>query len=487
MNKQIVYIPVDQLYPHPDNPRKDLGDLSELTKSIKVNGVLQNLTVIPGHRMTSLEWQELERQYRENPTEEVRCKMNSRKCEDGYTVIIGHRRLAASQLAGLTELPCAITEMTPQEQLKTMMVENMQRSDLTVYEQAQGFQLMLDMGETVESISKDSGFSVSTIRRRVKLLELDQEKFRKAEARGATLSDYLELDKIEDPALKNKVLDAIGTPNFQNELKTAVANDQLRRKLEEWEPQIAQYAQKIEKRGEVDGERVPMDWVAYFDKYNKDRKADRPADAGEVRYFYVIRSGVDITLYKEHLENEREKTAEEIAHAERKVESERIRAELQEITERHFNLRNEFVSGLSQSAVKKHFADIAAFAMRVIIGDGMYCRDMPEPEALNLCFDLDFEDDVDFDDLHKILEPKMQEAPEKGILFCVYAMADDGAECYYHSHWSNARQVTEYMYEPNDELDRIYDLLVKLGYEISDEEKEMMNGTHALLAPLEDE
>lgn len=219
----IIYIPVDQLYPHPYNPRKELGDLTELTESIKVNGVLQNLTVVPGHRMTDLEWGILAREYQENPTEEVRNRMNRRKFEDGYTVVIGHRRMAAAKLAGLAELPCTITEMTPQEQLKTMMVENMQRSDLTVYEQAQGFQLMLDMGETVESISKDSGFSVSTIRRRVKLLELDQEKFRKAKARGATLSDYLELDKIEDPALKNKVLDAIGTPNFQNELKTAVA------------------------------------------------------------------------------------------------------------------------------------------------------------------------------------------------------------------------------------------------------------------------
>lgn len=45
----ITYIPIRQLYPHPDNPRKELGDLSELAASIKENGVYQNLTVIPGH------------------------------------------------------------------------------------------------------------------------------------------------------------------------------------------------------------------------------------------------------------------------------------------------------------------------------------------------------------------------------------------------------------------------------------------------------
>lgn len=45
----ITYIPIRQLYPHPDNPRKELGDLTELAASIKENGVYQNLTVIPGH------------------------------------------------------------------------------------------------------------------------------------------------------------------------------------------------------------------------------------------------------------------------------------------------------------------------------------------------------------------------------------------------------------------------------------------------------
>ena len=201
MSNQIVYIKTGNLFPHPDNPRKDLGDLTELTDSIKTNGVLQNLTVVP------------------------------RSGED-YTVIIGHRRLAAAKLAGLEEMPCVITEMTPQQQLKTMLVENMQRSDLTVYEQAQGFQLMLDMGETVDTIARDSGFSASTIRRRVKLLELDQDKFRKAEARGATLSDYLELDKIEDPQLKNEVLDAIGTANFKNKLSAAIDEEKLRKRPE---------------------------------------------------------------------------------------------------------------------------------------------------------------------------------------------------------------------------------------------------------------
>lgn len=111
--KKLVYIPITEIHSHPDNPRKELGDLSELAESIKVKGVMQNLTVVP-------------------------------RAEGGYTVIIGHRRMGASKLAGLTELPCVIVEMSDKDQVATMLLENMQRSDLTVYEQAQGFQMMFD-------------------------------------------------------------------------------------------------------------------------------------------------------------------------------------------------------------------------------------------------------------------------------------------------------------------------------------------------------
>ncbi len=61
--------------------------------------------------------------------------------------------------------------------------------------------------------------SSTTIRRRVKLLELDPEKFRASAERNVTLMDYAELEKIEDITLRNKVLDVIGTPNFKYELQ----------------------------------------------------------------------------------------------------------------------------------------------------------------------------------------------------------------------------------------------------------------------------
>lgn len=58
---ELVYIPIEKLFPHPDNPRKELGDLTELADSIKAKGIMQNLTVVP-------------------------------KDDDTYTVVIGHSK-----------------------------------------------------------------------------------------------------------------------------------------------------------------------------------------------------------------------------------------------------------------------------------------------------------------------------------------------------------------------------------------------------------
>lgn len=210
MKDNIVNISMKEIYPHPDNPRKDLGDLTELSKSIKANGIMQNLTVIPGHKMTDEEWLELERKYKENPSEELRNTINTRWLDIGYTLIIGHRRHAAAKAAGLTELPCRIVKgLSYREQVAIMLEENMQRNDLTILEQAQGFQMMLDLGETEDSIAEKTGFSKTTIKRRLNIAKLDQKLVREKEQSDSfqlSLTDLYALEKIEDVETRNKVL-----------------------------------------------------------------------------------------------------------------------------------------------------------------------------------------------------------------------------------------------------------------------------------------
>ena len=131
---EITMIPVEKISPHPENPRKALGDLTELTESIKASGILQNLTVIPARG-------------------------------GRYTVVIGHRRLAAAKEAGLAEVPCVVREMSPEEQLATMMAENVQRHDLTPWEQIQGVQRMVQLGMELPEIARKTGIREKTVRR----------------------------------------------------------------------------------------------------------------------------------------------------------------------------------------------------------------------------------------------------------------------------------------------------------------------------------
>ena len=238
----IVMLPIDALYPHPDNPRKDVGDISEQAESIKANGVLQNLTVVPGHWMTKAEWKEISERYGKNPTEEDRVLMNQKRLDTGHTVIIGHRRLAASKQAGLTEMPCFIVEMTQKEQVATMLTENMQRVDLTVYEQANGFQMMLDLGDSMEQIAEKSGFSKTTVRKRLEIAKLDQKTLKKVSDRQLSIGDFDELAKIDDIEVRNKLLTSMGTANFKNELQTALKNQQLEQRMKEWLKVIQTFA-----------------------------------------------------------------------------------------------------------------------------------------------------------------------------------------------------------------------------------------------------
>ena len=290
---EITNIACRRLHPHPDNPRKELGDLTELAASIRENGIFQNLTVIPGHYMTAEEY-----------ADSVAADGGSRQSamavwnpkimwsSDDYTIIIGHRRAAAAQQAGLFEVPCVVVEMDEREQLQTMMIENMQRTDLTTYEQAQGFQLMLDLGDTVEQVASKSGFSQSTIRRRVKLLSLDRDAFRRAELRGATLSDYAELDKIENVEDKNKALEALGTQNFRRVMQEILEDQKWEHRKAEWIAELKKFA--------VEDPSVTYqthEHVTGYSKWNITKDVVAPEDADRVQYFYKVSSG-QIDLYK---------------------------------------------------------------------------------------------------------------------------------------------------------------------------------------------
>ena len=204
---------------HPNNPRKNLGDLQELTDSIRKNGILQNLTIIP--------------------IKNDKCTTIDLATE--YWVLIGNRRFEAGMAAGVEQFPCNIIEdLSEREQLSIMLEENIQRTDLTILEQAEGFQMMLDLGGSVESISEKTGFSQSTIYHRLNIAKLDKDKLeKKQQSFQLTISDLYELEKIKDIETRNKILErSLSSNDIKIQADREYRNQVIQENLEKWKTWI---------------------------------------------------------------------------------------------------------------------------------------------------------------------------------------------------------------------------------------------------------
>ncbi len=443
----IQNIEISKIRPHYDNPRKDLGDLTELADSIKSNGILQNLTVVPWFsKITGVG--------ADDPKQQE---------EMGYIVVIGHRRLAAAKLAGLTVVPCAISDMSYRKQIATMLLENMQRNDLTVYEQAQGFQMMLDLGESINDISQSTGFSETTVRRRIKLTEFDKEKFRQSVERGGTLMDYAELEKIQDIDRRNSVLEKIGTPDFKWKLQRAIDEEKSEKNKTLIIAELEKFATRIEN---VTG-------LGYVSTYypSQNPEINIPDNIDAVEYFFQVSDYGSITLYKK---SDNANSVQQEAPIQNKTEwqerQERHYA-LDEISRHAYQLRYIFVKGISNARAKKNMNIIIEYSLRAMLGDN-YSPDAKEyAQFLNIVIE---EDELNFDNI----KDQVVAQPERHLLTATYLMLDSEREHYYD--WNNH-------HDNNETLNTVYDFLEKLGYEVSEEEYSLRNGTHELFLSSEDE
>ena len=318
MNK-ITMIPVNMLIHHPQNPRLDLGDLTELTESIKTNGIMQNLTVVADPETSK------------------------------YMVVIGNRRMEAAKLAGLAEVPCVISDMDHKTQVATMLMENMQRADLTVYEQAQGVQMMMDLGLTEGQISDMTGFSRTTVKRRAEMAKLDKETL-KEKCAQLTIDDMDQLAKIKDLGTRNKVLKEAGTGNFKWSI-TAAIREQTRKENYQLIRGILLQAGCTEKNyKEVENfwdnyEHLPYQTGIDLDTYEPGKNI-LPEDDREL-YFYWEYSTVRFWAEKRKAKPEEDEPDEEDA-AEKAKEQEAQEAwdRLKEIEQHARESREEFIRGM---------------------------------------------------------------------------------------------------------------------------------------------
>src|SRR6266702_4272380 len=138
-------LPIDKLDPNPDQPRTEIGELTELTASIREKGVLEPLLV--------------------KPTRAGR-----------WMIIAGERRWRSAQSAGLEEVPCIEMDVDDAEVAEIALIENMQRKDLTVWEEADGLSALCErFGYTHEEVARKVGKSRSTVTEALSISAIPQE------------------------------------------------------------------------------------------------------------------------------------------------------------------------------------------------------------------------------------------------------------------------------------------------------------------------
>lgn len=140
-------LPINEIVPNRDQPRKTFDEtaLAELAESIKQHGVLQPLLVRP-------------------------------LAAGGYQLVAGERRWRACRMAGLTQVPVVIKELTDTETMEIAIIENLQREDLNPIEEAEGLQALIDKcGYTQEEVAASVGKSRPAIANSLRLLRLPEE------------------------------------------------------------------------------------------------------------------------------------------------------------------------------------------------------------------------------------------------------------------------------------------------------------------------
>lgn len=468
---EILMIPIDRIDHHPENPRLDLGDLKELTASIEQNGIMQNLTVVP-YETEEIKEEDKDEYYRKAINRGGECwRWYERAIMKGvvsrYWAVIGNRRLEAAKAAGLHAVPCAISDMGHEEQLATMLQENMQRADLSVYEQAHGIQMMLDLGVEKEELQKITGFSRQTIERRLAVARLPKEETKAAvDAGGFDLLDLIEIEKIEDTDTQKKLL-GVKRESLKQEISIAKRTQERQKLVAKYLPKIQDWAKPIKDTDRF-GNKYKQVKSIYLEK-DPDIKA--PEDAGGQKYFYYIPSwGTSVEIYIPVKHEKNVKSDAEIKFEQKQAAAKELNARMKE-------RREAFVSSwqpdqktedrLKEKALEWIFGwmpkyTTGFFATYHSWETGLFRRlcGMPMEEGK--------------DDKESLLEEIRRRRIPMGRAYLAWALCGGIAtdnRAGYCSPYNGA-------YQQDEDMDRVYEILHEAGYEETFEEQDWRNGTH---------
>ena len=209
-------IRVDEIRPNPEQPRKALGDLRELTESVREKGVLEPLLV----RFIS--------------------------SEGCFYIISGERRYHAARAAGLREVPCIEKSVDDAETLEIALIENIQRKDLTAFEEADGLHRLATQFEyTHEDMAKKIGRARSSVTETLSLRNIPEALRKKCVENGMTSKSLL-LQIARQPTEKKM------SEMFQRILQGGLTRDEARR----------------ERREEQTGPQRPQPFIFHFEPQN---------------------------------------------------------------------------------------------------------------------------------------------------------------------------------------------------------------------------
>lgn len=435
-------LPVKALIRNPKNPRQDLGDLSELTESIAQNGIYQELTVVP---------------HGQNLVDGVYI--------DAYMVIIGHRRLAAARAAGLATVPCRVVEMSAQEQQTTMLTENVQRSDLTPLEEAKGIQMCLDLGIPESEISEKAGMSKAKIRSRKILLQYDDNFVKGTFAKGMTIQDYVDAEKVKDEKRRSElILNYGGTSDFRIKLEAEISKQNAKKVKDMILEKIAPYAEPLPKGTDE----WKLNYIYYF--HLSDAK---PEDVDKVirekllpiysqKKIYYIMNSYGIFIKREpDPEQKPEKSAEV-------QEAEDNKKKLEHDLELALKCRINFVKDLKNYLPRnQHEAKKKVF---IFVFDKLYrfWSGIALPKLIESEFFANAEDKEEF--LANIYDQRPAYAAI--VLEWLIRESSVARNSYLWGYMADYRPSSAEVYK------ELYAFLKQFNYEISTVEKQLIEGTH---------
>lgn len=455
--RMIKDIAIEKLEQHPNNVRKIYNDIEELAESIKAQGILQNLTIVESD------------------------------VPDKYFVVIGNRRLAAARMAGLTVLPCTIVEMDEKTQTSTMLLENMQRSDLDAFEQAQGFQMCLDLGMTKDELAEKTGLSKTKINKRLEIAKLDQNLVQEKSQEGANIFDFMKLEQIKDIEVRNKVMEALGTSDFQWKLTQAINEEKASAIEEELYQKLSTFAKEVEV--------APCNTVHiksyYVQSSSSLEQMTIPKLEENQEYLFTRQSYCKgFTLFRVTEDNDNdhnsieEKRNKEMEEEKEKQETERRK----ELAHTMHELRKQFIKSKTRKSLSEN--DLLKY-VGILLTSASYSKflfsNSKETEEKNFLYNLGFSSEVYFDikgleadNDEGYLSRKIEISKFQAILKRNYKR---GIEEIIYSCLEEGEVLPisfDKEYKKNFSLTLLYEFLQKLGYKVSSEEALVLNGTHEI-------